>query len=183
MHLDLAIRSRRTCKTFTGEPVPRPILDELVASAVLAPNHRLTQPWRFGVADRAAVAALVAFVQQPPVCAAVEARKLGAICERLARCGAVVQVTCQRSDDAERARDDRDATAAAVQNLLLAATARGLGSFWSTSPLMVHPEVQRWFGADPAGEAHVATIWLGWPAEPVAVPARKPPVVRWVATP
>jgi nitroreductase len=90
-------------------------------------------------------------------------------------------VTCVLAGSDEQRREDRDATAAAVQNLLLAAHAAGLGSFWSTSPLLAHPDVLRWFGSDPAAEAHVGTVWLGIPAEIPAAPGRRPltEVLRW----
>ena len=44
-----AIRGRRTVKAFAPEPVPRERLDELFELARWAPNHKLTQPWRFRV--------------------------------------------------------------------------------------------------------------------------------------
>ncbi len=181
MDLHSAIRDRRTTKTYSGAAIPRATIEALVEAACWAPNHRLTQPWRFSAIDSEGVARLVAFVQRPPVCEAVFARKLPAICERLAACGAVVQVTCTQADVEEQRREDRDATAAGVQNLLLAAQAAGLGSFWSTSPLLTHPEVLRWFGADPASEAHVATVWLGIPTELPPPPRRRPlaEVLHW----
>lgn len=177
-----AIAERRTSKSFTGEDIPRAALRALCEAAVLAPNHRLTQPWRFGVADRAAIPRLLELLRGPAVSACVEPRKLGPATERIAACGALIQVTCVLAGEAEQRREDRDAVAAAVQNLLLAAQAAGLGSFWSTSPLMAHAEVLRWFGSDPAAEAHVGTIWLGHPAEaPPAPPRRRPldEVLHW----
>ena len=41
--------ARRTHKAFGTEPVPRETLLELFDLARLAPNHHLTQPWRFRV--------------------------------------------------------------------------------------------------------------------------------------
>lgn len=176
-----AIAARRTIKLFTGAAIPRATIESLVTAATWAPCHRLTQPWRFAAIDREGIARLVAFVQQPPMRDAVLPRKLPSICERLAACGAIIQVTCVLAGSDEQRREDRDATAAAVQNLLLAAHAAGLGSFWSTSPLLAHPEVQRWFGSEPAAEAHVGTIWLGIPGETPVAPARRPlaEVLRW----
>jgi nitroreductase len=176
-----AIAARRTIKNFTGAAVPRATIESLVGAATWAPCHRLTQPWRFAAIDREGIARLCSFVQQPPVRDAVLPRKLPSICERLAACGAIIQVTCVLAGSDEQRREDRDATAAAVQNLLLAAHAAGLGSFWSTSPRLAHPDVLRWFGSDPAAEAHVGTVWLGIPAEIPAAPGRRPltEVLRW----
>jgi nitroreductase len=177
-----AMRGRRTCKTFTGDPVARDVVAELVDLACQAPNHRLTQPWRFAAIDQLGISRLVAFLQQPQVAGAVDSRKLPAICERLARCGAVVQLTCVVAGEREQQREDRDACCAALQNFLLGAHGAGLGTFWSTSPLLAHPEVLRWFGADPAVECHVGTVWLGVPAEQPVAPKRRPlaEVLHWL---
>ncbi len=169
-----AIRSRRTIKSFTGAAVSREVVAGLVEAACWAPNHRLTQPWRFAAVDQEGIGRLLELLRREPVSGVVEARKLPKICERLAGCGAIVQVTCVLAGSDEQRREDRDAAAAAVQNLCLAAQDAGLGSFWSTSPLLAHPEVLRWFAADPAREAHVATVWLGVPAEQPDPPRRRP---------
>lgn len=57
---DAAVRSRRTHKLFGREPVPPETLDELFELARWAPNHHLTQPWRFRVVGPRALAALKA---------------------------------------------------------------------------------------------------------------------------
>ena len=49
MDVDEAIRSRRTLKDYRDEPVPPETVRELLELAVLAPNHHLTEPWRFRV--------------------------------------------------------------------------------------------------------------------------------------
>jgi len=49
MELEQAIRGRRTNKVYRPEPVPRPVLEELFELARWAPNHHLTNPWRFRV--------------------------------------------------------------------------------------------------------------------------------------
>src|SRR5919198_1901370 len=49
MDTDTAIRTRRTHKAFKREPIERETLDELFELARWAPNHNLTNPWRFRV--------------------------------------------------------------------------------------------------------------------------------------
>ena len=49
-----AIRARRSIKDFTDEPIDRETVESLLELAVLAPNHRMTQPWRFVVLGPAA---------------------------------------------------------------------------------------------------------------------------------
>ena len=47
MDLDSAIRARRTHKQYGSEPVSEAVVRELVEIARWAPNHKLTNPWRF----------------------------------------------------------------------------------------------------------------------------------------
>src|SRR5438093_13678471 len=49
MDVETAIRTRRTHKAFRPQPVAREVLDELFDLARWAPNHNLTNPWRFRV--------------------------------------------------------------------------------------------------------------------------------------
>src|SRR3954453_13689151 len=58
MELEAAIRGRRTHKAYGREPVDRATLEELFDLARWAPNHHLTNPWRFRVLGPAALARL-----------------------------------------------------------------------------------------------------------------------------
>src|SRR4051794_41266524 len=58
MDVEEAIRSRRTHKVYGAEPVDRETLLELLDLARWAPNHNLTNPWRFRVVGPEARAAL-----------------------------------------------------------------------------------------------------------------------------
>ena len=58
MELEEAIRGRRTHKAYGAEPVDRSTLDELLELARWAPNHHLTNPWRFRVIGPEALARL-----------------------------------------------------------------------------------------------------------------------------
>ena len=49
MDVEEAIRTRRTHKAFDPEPLTREEVDDLLALATWAPNHHLTNPWRFRV--------------------------------------------------------------------------------------------------------------------------------------
>src|SRR5204863_7751116 len=60
MDTEHAIRTRRTVKAFDPEPVDRPTLDDLLELARWAPNHHLTNPWRFRVVGPAALERLKA---------------------------------------------------------------------------------------------------------------------------
>ena len=174
------IRARRTVKSFTGQPIARPALEALLELARWAPTHRLSEPWRFYCLEQPAIAALARYLVAEPQIAQVPdhakgAAKLAKLLERLPGAGAIIQVTWVRADETAIDLEDHAAAAAAVQNLLLAATAAGFASYWSTTAALVHPLTLRWCGADPAREGALGAIWLGMAAgAPPTVPARRP---------
>src|SRR5918993_5037153 len=49
-----AIKQRTSVRRYRSEPIPRDIVEHLLDCAVRAPNHKLTQPWRFAVITGAA---------------------------------------------------------------------------------------------------------------------------------
>ncbi len=182
-----AIRTRRTVKDFTGAALDRPTLDHLLELVRWAPTHRLTQPWRCAVLDQAAIRRLAAFMQGEPAIAAVPdpakgAAKLAKLLERLPTLGALIQVTWVRDANPALDLEEHAAASAALQNLLLGATALGLGSFWSTNPALGHPKTLAWCGADPTREGFLGSLWLGVSAHAVAAPERRAAssFVRWI---
>src|SRR5690242_12751262 len=120
MQVEEAIRTRRTHKVFASEPVGRELLDELFELARWAPNHHLTNPWRFRVLGPESLALL-------KQAAGPEAAG------KLDRAPTLVAVTAVRSDE-DPVQDEEDllAAASAVYALLLAAHGRGLVGYWRT---------------------------------------------------
>src|SRR4051812_28033470 len=125
MDAEDAIRSRRTHKAYRSEPLDRDTLHELLELAKWAPNHNLTNPWRFRVVGPAALERLkeAAGPESAP---------------KLDRAPTLVVASAtQLGDDPVRDDEDQNAAAAATYILLLAAHARGLAGYWRT------PEVLR----------------------------------------
>lgn len=176
------LRARRTHKQFTGEPVAREALETLLELATWAPCHRMTEPWRFHVvaAERIpALAAAVGGALAGEVPAALAAKR-PALADRLPRLGALIGVSRRPAEDPRVDREDYAATSCAVHNILLGATALGLGSFWSTGRVFDLAEVRGFLGV-PDGHDLVAAVWLGHPAGP-ATSARRPwgELTTWV---
>lgn len=187
MDVRTAIRSRRTVKAFAGAPLDRARVEALVEAACWAPTHRCAQPWRFRLLDREGIARLAAFLRATPAIAAVPdpakgAAKLAKLLDRLDGVGAVVMAGWERAADPAIDLEDHAAAAAAVQNLLLAAQADALGSFWSTNPALSHPLTLAWCGLDPARHGFLGAIWLGVADEQPDAPPRRPlaAVAGWV---
>ncbi len=160
MELEDAIRGRRTTKLFEQRELDPAVVRELVELAVWAPNHHLTAPWRFRLIGPDATARLLAIA--PP-----EKRM------KLVRAPTRVLVTCVRSDDPVVLEEDLASTAAAVQNLLLAATAKGVDSFWQ-SPAVPSTKQGRAALGIPENEDCVAVVHLGTSAQERSAPARPP---------
>ncbi len=168
-----AIASRRSLGRVRPDPVPRETVEELLAAAVSAPNHHLTAPWRFvvlaGDARREVGQAHArAVARAKPDLPQAGLEKEAA---RLERAPVVVAAVVLGADDLVRAREDRDAVAAAIENMLLAAHGRGLGAMWRTGEMVNEPEVREALGLGP-GDAIVGFVYLGHPAGP---PPERPP--------
>jgi nitroreductase len=99
--------------------------------------------------------------------------------EKLLRAPVLIIASTRTDDDSVVAEEDFAATAAAVQNILLAAHARGLGAMWRTGAMVRDPQVKAALGLD-ARDRIVATVYLGEPSGSVAPErARALPAVWW----
>ena len=145
--LETAIRSRRTHKQFGGEPVDEETVRELLDLARHAPNHHLTQPWRFRVLG-------------PQTRARFEEAAGEKDAVKLRRAPTLVLATALLSGDPHTDAEDLHATACAVYATLLGATSRGLASYWRTPKVLEQPEIRALLGLDPA-EQVVSLIHLG----------------------
>ncbi|HUZ29276.1 MAG TPA: nitroreductase [Solirubrobacteraceae bacterium] len=161
MDVEDAIRSRRTHKAFAPEPVPSQLLDELLELARWAPNHHLTNPWRFRVLGPAALARL-------KEAAGPEAAA------KLDRAPTLVVASALGSEDPVQDQEDLCATACATYAVLLAAHGRGLAGYWRTPAVLRNPEGLEALGIPP-DERFVALIHLGWPRQEKEPPERLPP--------
>jgi nitroreductase len=123
MEIEEAIRTRRTHKAYGTEPVDRATLDELLDLARWAPNHHLTNPWRFRVLGPGAVARL-------KEAAGAEAAA------KLDRAPTLVAVSVVQTGDAVADEEDLCAAACAAYIVLLAAHGRGLAGYWRTPAVL-----------------------------------------------
>jgi nitroreductase len=129
LDVDRAIRARRTHKRYGPEPLDEAAVKELFDLARFAPNHQLTQPWRFRVLGEQTRARLNRLVEP------TEALKLG-------RAPTLVLATALLSGDPVTDEEDLHAAACAVYAVLLGATARGLASYWRTPKALSEPPVR-----------------------------------------
>jgi nitroreductase len=159
MDVETAIRTRRTHKAFSPEPLSRELLEELLELASWAPNHNLTVPWRFRVVGPETLGRLKQ-----------AAGPEGAA--KLERCPTLVVVSCAMSEDPVQAEEDLHATAVASYIVLLAAHGRGLAGYWRT-PGLLREEAGRAAVGLPSSERFVGLLHLGHPRQERPAPARE----------
>jgi nitroreductase len=145
--VEAAIRSRRTHKQFGRAPVDDAVVRDLLDLARFAPNHKLTQPWRFRRLGPETRARLNEAVGEK------EAMKLG-------RAPTLILTTAVLTGDPHTDGEDLHASACAVYAVLLGATARGLASYWRTPAALEEPAARAVLGLD-ANEQLVGLIHLG----------------------
>jgi nitroreductase len=147
LDVSAAIRARRTHKQYGSQPVDEATLRELIDLARFAPNHHVTQPWRFRVLGPETLGRITELAGEK------EAAKLR-------RAPTLVLATALLTGEAKTDEEDLHATAAAVYAVLLGATERGLASYWRTPACFETPEVRQAVGLEPP-ERVVALIHLG----------------------
>jgi nitroreductase len=169
-----AIAARRSVKRFSARPVTRTEIETLLKAAVQAPNHRMTQPWRFyvlgPVAKRAYGDALGARkakrLEDPEVARQVRIK----VADQHEALPAVVAVAMTLDENPEIREEDYAACMMAVQNVGLAAAAAGLGTHIKTGGVMDDPAARAAVGV-PEDQRIVALINMG---EPESIPEPKP---------
>jgi nitroreductase len=164
VEVEKAIRTRRTHKAFGPVPVERELLLEILELARWAPNHHLTNPWRFRVLGEQTRAALMELAESEQPGAAAKLR----------RAPTLVAVAVRQSGDQAQDREDLLATAVASYIVLLAAHARGLAAYWRTVPLLEDPRARALLGL-PDEELPVGLLYLGQPVQEQRVPERAAP--------
>lgn len=172
-----AIRGRRTVRKFKSDPVPQEILDEVFEAATWAPSHGNAQPWEFVVVGPDARSRLLAMLQKkvdemlaaPDV---PEPKRQGLMSLRADFGGApyMVAVLAKAAIEPLEKVENPESASAAVQNMCLAAWARGVGSVWlsvgAAPPSRAILEV-------PEGDQVVALLAFGYPEQVPPPPPRE----------
>ena len=194
MTLDAALAGRRSVRQFSPRPVEPALVEEVIAAACLAPAPHHSRPWRFVILSAEARAALTDAMgerwrQDLARDGVPEARIRRLLDRSRARLAAApvlilagVESHAQRPwPDQRRQRAEElmfvQSLGAAIQSLMLAAHARGLGSYWLSAPLFC-PEAVRLALDLPPDFQPQALIALGYPRKGLRLPPRPPLAVR-----
>ncbi|MCA1717488.1 MAG: nitroreductase [Actinobacteria bacterium] len=170
MEVDHAIETRRSVGRVKQDPVPRELVEKVLESAVHAPNHKITEPWRFhvftgkGRGDLARARAELAKIQAEAEGEEEElaAGRISRERKKAFRAPVVIAVISRGGRDEVETLENYAACAAAVQNMQLTAHALGLATIWRTGPVAYHPYMRDFFGLED-GDRIVAYLYLGYP--------------------
>lgn len=170
MEVDHAIETRRSIGRVKQDPVPRELVEKILESAVHAPNHKITEPWRFHVFTgkgrgelaraRAELARILAETEGEEE--ELAAGRISRERKKAFRAPVVIAVISRGGRDEVETLENYAACAAAVQNMLLTAHALGLATIWRTGLQAYHPYMREFFGLE-AGDKIVAYLYLGYP--------------------
>jgi nitroreductase len=182
-----AISSRTSVRQFRSDPIPHQVILQLLDCAVRAPNHKLTEPWRFVVLtgearDRLAEIRAQHRLKRFADPHSPEARSGADKVRREARQtpAFIVVISAVSADEITR-EEDYAATMMAIANLMTAAQALGLGTYLRTGGILRHPALVDLVQL-PEEFRIVGLISLGYPAE-AEPPRRRTPaseVTRWL---
>lgn len=155
--------------------IPREVVTALLEAACWAPTHGLTQPWRFQVFATAPARArlgegLVALYDELTPGPNRDEAKRSKLRAGVERAPVVITLAAKVVPGGKVPEwEEIAAVSCAVQNLLLAAHERGIGSFWSSPPAACAPQFVRWLGLDGTHRA-MGLVYLGWPRPGSSVP-------------
>jgi nitroreductase len=172
MELREALLSRRTVFRYSDRPVPDDALERALEAARWAPNHKLTEPWRFvvvGPETRARlgdVGARLGALKAAELPEAEKERQVARARSKVADLPALVVASYRRSpDDDFRDQEDYAAAVCALHNLVLSLWDDGLGAQWSTGGVTRDAESYEILGVAPEEEAIIGFLKVGYPAK------------------
>jgi len=138
-----AIKTRRSTPKLRPDPVARQSLEQMLEAAVWAPNHRMTEPWRFYVLSSDDAKSRFAGMRRQlratafPNPDAPEAQKaLERIVQDTVATPAIIVVAVHQDADEERREEDTAATFMAIENLMLAGVELNVATYLRTGPIM-----------------------------------------------
>ena len=169
-----ALYSRQSIPKVRPDPLPRELIERLLNAAAQAPNHHRNRPWRFIVLSgqarqRLGEIAAQALARRDPnaTTAALDSER-----KKPLRAPVIIAVAIDLPDQPKISEiENICAGSAAVENLLLAAQAEGLGAVWRTGAAVLDADVKVFLGLQPAQHL-IALVYLGYPDGEIGLPQR-----------
>jgi nitroreductase len=157
------LQGRRTINLYLQTPVPGELVREAIEVATWAPNHHVTEPWRFYRLGRETVGACIDLVRELVTKKKNDARAGEHKAQSWAEKPGWLVVTCRKSDDELLQQEDYAACCAATQNFMLYLWKAGVGSKWTTGDITRDSRFLDIIGIDADNEFVVGLVWYGYP--------------------
>lgn len=165
-----AIKARRSAPKLRPDPVPKETIEQMLDAAVWAPNHRMTEPWRFyvltgdGKQRFAEIRRRLRAATFPDLNAPEAVKALDRVYHDTLATPAFIVVAAHQADKPEVREEDVAATFMAIQNLMLAATELGVGTYMRTGAILHDPDLRALLRLEDDRRI-LAIIYVGYPAE------------------
>ena len=174
------IKDRRTIypEQFSSRKIHKEQIELLLNNAIWAPTHGNTQPWKFTVFTENSKSDLSDFLakmylEKTPK-ELQDDKKLAKFLTRPQLSSAVIAVSLKRDPTHKISEiEEIEAVACAIQNILLSATAYGIGSFWSTPKFIYEQETNEFLSLSKEDKC-LGIIYLGYPTIDWPQQHRKP---------
>ena len=187
--LNLLIRTRRSVfpKDYTGERVEEEIVEQMLKNAVWAPNHKMTEPWRFMVFTGTGLKRLAEFQsslyrQVTSKDGSYKEGRYQTLLTKPMQSSHIISIGMKRDEKKSLPEmEELGAVYCAVQNMYLTATAYGVGCYLSSGGITYFEEAREFFGLGTEDKL-LGFLNIGVAKGPLPEGKRKPLVekVKWV---
>lgn len=184
--IDELIRHRRSSfvrQFIAGKQVPDEIIERILENACYAPNHKLTEPWRFVVYTGSGLKQLAeqqAAVYKEHAGSSFKQNKYEQLLTAPLECSHIIAIGCKRHPGLLPEMEEVAAVACAVQNIYLSVAAHGLGGYWSTGGITFMEPAKALVGLEEK-DVFMGFFYIGYVH--TASPQRRPKMeekVKWV---
>lgn len=168
---------------YSGESVSDEVIQDMLENANWAPNHKLTEPWRFTVFQGEGLKEFVSIHGQVHKKAGkkMDESKLKKLEGKIKKCSHIIAIGMNRNKSLPK-MEEISSVASAVQNMQLTATAHGAGCYWSTGGITFMPEANKFFGLKKK-DLFMGFLFVGMPKSNKRLKGKRKPIedkVTWV---
>lgn len=178
---DALVRARRSnIQIDPTVDIPLDTVEAICASAQWAPNHKRTWPLRVAVITGAARERLGNAIADVMATQNEDDAKVAKTRTKYMRAPVVIVVGARDGDSGQRSRENRYAVAAGIQNILLAAEARGLAMLWGSPATGANDTISEFCGFEHHTEI-LGLLYLGQPRHAAHDVERPPLDIAWIS--
>ena len=180
------IKNRRTIypEQFSDRVVQKEMVEKILSNAIWAPNHGMTQPWRFtvfmGLGLKKFSDAHGKMYRKNSTSETFSESKFNTITQRPLKASVVIAVSMKRQETEKiKEIEEVEAVACAIQNMYLTCTAYGLGAYWGTGGETYSDEMKKYLGLSEKDKC-LGLFFIGYPSIDWPTSSRKP--IEYVTT-